>query len=154
VSALRGSACVIVVGLAVGLAACAGEDGRTPEMRLAAWEAANVYPTAYKAEILAYLRSYLNDPTNVSEAAVSEPFLRPMGLGNRYVACLRYSARRSSGSAGPIREHMAIFVSGKLDRFADVRGGEQAKPEQAPAKGEQCSGAAYAPFPEAERLVR
>ena len=149
---MRGSECVLVVGLAVGVAACAGEDGRTPEMRLAAWEAANVYPAAYKAEILAYLRSYLNDPTNVSEAAVSEPFLRPMGLGNRYVACLRYSARRSSGSAGAIREHMAIFVSGKLDRFADVRGGEQAKPEQ--AKGEQCSGAAYAPFPEAERLMR
>jgi hypothetical protein len=121
-------------------------------MRLAAWEAANVYPASYKAEILAYLRTYLNDPTNVSEAAVSAPFLRPMGLGNRYVVCLRYSAKRSSGAAGPIREHMAIFVSGKLDRLADVRGGEQAKPEQ--ARNEQCSAATYAPFPEAERLAR
>jgi len=148
---VRWSACVLVAGLAAGLAACAGEDGRTPEMRLAAWEAANLYPAAYKAEILAYLRTYLNDPSNVSEAIVSQPFLRPMGLGNRYVVCLRYSAKRSSGSSGPAREHMAVFVSGKLDRFSDLRG-EQAKPEQ--AKSEQCSGASYAPFPEAERLAR
>jgi len=120
-------------------------------MRLAAWEAANVYPAAYKAEILAYLRTYLNDPTSVSEAAVSEPFLRPMGLGNRYVVCVRYSAKRASGSGGADREHMAVFVSGKLDRFADLRG-EQAKSDQ--PKGEQCSSASYAPFPEAERLTR
>jgi hypothetical protein len=147
VSALRWSACF----LAIGLAACAGEDGRTPEQRLAAWEAGNVYPTSYRAEILAYLRSYLNDPTNVSEAAVSEPFLRPMGLGNRYVACVRYNAKKSSGGYGGPREHLVVFVSGKLERFIDLRS-EQARPEQ--AKGDQCNGATFAAFPEAERLTR
>lgn len=144
---MRWLACV----LALGLAACAGEDGRTPEARLAAWEAANVYPASYRAEILAYLRTYLNDPTNVGEAFVSEPFLRPMGLGNRYVVCVRYNAKRASGSSGAGREHMAVFVSGKLDRFTDLRG-EQARAE--PGKGEQCNGAAYVAFPEAERLTR
>jgi hypothetical protein len=144
---LRWSACVLVILLA----ACAGEDGRTPEQRLAAWEAGNVYPAGYKAEIIAYLRTYLNDPTNVSEAFVSEPFLRPMGLGHRYVACMRYTAKRSSGSYGGAREHLAVFVSGKLDRFADLRG-DPARPEQ--GKGDQCNGAAYVAFPEAERLAR
>jgi hypothetical protein len=137
--------------VAVLVAGCAGEDGRTPEQRLAAWEAANLYPAGYKAEILAYLRTYLNDPTNVSEAFASQPFLRPMGLGNRYVVCVRYVAKRASGSYGGAREHMAVFVSGKLDRFTDLRG-DQARAE--PAKGEQCSGAAYVAFPEAERLTR
>lgn len=144
---MRWSACV----LAVGLAACAGEDGRTPEARLAAWEAANVYPAGYRTEILAYLRTYLNDPTNVGEAFVSEPFLRPVGPGNRYVACVRYNAKRSSGNSGATREHIAVFVSGKLDRFTDLRG-EQARAEQ--VKGDQCNGVAYKAFPEAERLTR
>jgi hypothetical protein len=149
--------------LAIGLAACAGEDGRTPEMRQAAWEAANVYPASYKAEILAYLRSYLNDPTNVSEAFVSEPFLRPVGPGNRYVVCVRYAAKRGAAGAGreQTREYMAVFVSGKLDRFTDLRG-EAARAESGrgefgrggEGKGDQCGGATYVAFPEAERIRR
>jgi hypothetical protein len=144
--------------LAIALAACAGEDGRTPEMRQAAWEAGNVYPASYKAEILAYLRSYLNDPTNVSEAFVSEPVLRSVGPGNRYVVCVRFTAKRGAGGAGreQTREHMAVFLSGKLDRFTDLRGepgrAESGRGEQ--GKGEQCSGATYVAFPEAERLTR
>jgi hypothetical protein len=129
--------------LAAWLGACATSDD---EAKVARWEAGNIYPANYRAEILAYLRTYLNDPTNVRDAAVSEPALRPVGAGNRYVVCLRFGFKRPSGTYAGNREHLASFVSGKLDRFVEVRG------EQ--TRGEQCNGAAYAPFPEAERLTR
>jgi hypothetical protein len=131
------------------LSACAAfsEDGRTPEQKLAVWEAGNVHPANYRAELIAYLRSYLNDPTGVREAQVSEPALRPMGPGNRYVVCVRFNPKKTGGGGyAGTREHMAVYVGGKLDRFVELRG------EQ--AKGEQCSGATYAAFPELERLTR
>jgi hypothetical protein len=133
--------------LAVALAACATEDGRSLEAKAAAWEAGNVFPASYKPEILAYLRTYLNDPTGVREAQASEPALRNVGPGNRYVVCVRYNPRKAGGAgyAGS-RESAATFVGGKLDRFVDLRG------EQ--AKSELCAGAAYAAFPELERLTR
>jgi hypothetical protein len=138
--------------LAAALSACASDDGRTPEGKAAAWEAANVYPANYRGEIIAYLRTYLNDPTNIREAQVSEPTLRPAGFGNRYMVCLRFNTKRAGGGYGGAREHIAIFLGGKLDRMVDLRGGDQARGEQ--GKGEQCSSATYAAFPELERLTR
>src|SRR5262249_3332343 len=74
------------------LGACASyNDGPTPEQRRAAWEAGNVFPTNYRAEVLAYLRTYLNEPAGVREGAISEPALRPVVGGDRYVVCVRYN---------------------------------------------------------------
>jgi hypothetical protein len=138
--------------LAVAVAACATDDSRTPEGKAAAWEAGNVYPANYRSEIIAYLRTYLNDPTNVRDAQVSEPTLRPAGPGNRYMVCVRFNAKRAGGGYGGPREHLAVFLGGKLDRMVNLRGGDQARGEQ--GKSEQCSGATYAAFPELERLTR
>ncbi len=134
-----------VLILAAWLGACTTS---VEEARHNQWEAGNIYPANYRAEILAYLRTYLNDPANVRDAAVSEPTLRPVatGTGNRYVVCLRYAAKRASGGYAGNRDHLVSFVSGKLDRFVEIRG------EQ--ARGDQCNSAAYVPFPEAERLTR
>jgi hypothetical protein len=127
--------------LAVALGACASYSTEpSPEMQRAEWEARNVYPQNYRPEILAYMRNYFNDPRNVRDAAVSAPELKPMGLGNRYVSCLRYGLRNPAGSGPPGREHVVIFVGGKLDALRETR--------------DQCTGAAYAPFPELEHLTR
>jgi hypothetical protein len=143
--------------LAVALSACASDDGRTPEGKAAAWESGNVYPANYRGEIIAYLRTYLNDPTGIREAQVSEPTLRSAGFGNRYMVCVRFNAKRAGGSYSGAREHVAVFLGGKLDRMIDLRGGEPARGEQArgeQGKPEQCNSATYAAFPELERLAR
>jgi len=127
--------------LAAALGACASYSTEpSPEVQRAEWEARNVYPQNYRPEILAYMRNYFNDPRNVRDAVVSEPELKAMGLGNRYVSCLRYGLRNPPGSSPPGREHVVIFVGGKLDALREAR--------------DQCTGAAYAPFPELEHLTR
>ena len=133
--------CVAAALLAAGLAACASlSDEPSPEVKRANWEAQNLYPQSYKSEILAYMRNYLIEPASVRDAFLSEPELKPMGLGNRFVTCVRYGSRRSSDAEAATREHIAVFVSGKLDAFRDAKG--------------MCSSVAYAPFPELERLKR
>jgi len=129
-----------IVALALTLGGCAGYEV-TPEVRAAEWEAKNVYPDGYRTEILAYMRAYLNDPSTVRDAAISAPALKPLGLGNRFMSCVRYGSKKSAGDAPAGKDHVAIFVGGKLDSFRD-------------ASKDQCAGAAYAPFPELEKLTR
>ena len=127
--------------LGVTMSACASDNYEvSAEVRKAEWEAKNVYPRAYRAEIVAYLRTYLNDPTGLREAAISEPVFKPMGLGQRYVSCVRYRAKAGSGDLGASREHLVVFVQGKLDAFKEGK--------------DQCAAATYVPFPEIESLTR
>lgn len=122
---------------------CATEVGPTPAELKAQWEAQNVFPQNYKADLMAYMRTYLNDPTHVRGAAVSQPQLKTVGPGERYVACVRYDARVDGKYAGS-KDGAATYVSGKLDRYLD-----------APIEvRELCKDAAYAPFPELETLTR
>ena len=119
------------------LAACAG----TSELsETKGGVAVNVFPDNYRAEILAYQRSYLNDPTGIRSAAVSQPALRKIGNIERYVVCVRFNAKAPAGGYVGVRDHMAIFLAGKLDQMGVTR--------------EECKDAAYAPFPELERLTR
>jgi hypothetical protein len=142
----EGRVSVRAIALLLGcvLAGCASHSfERTAEERRAAWDAGNVYPAAYRAELMAYLRTYLNDPTGVREAAISEPVLKSVGPGERYVACVRFSPKRPGGGYAGAREHLVVYVGGKLDRYV----------ESGPAV-EMCRGATYAAFPELERLTR
>src|ERR1700756_3821221 len=41
-------------------------------------ERGNIYPESYKSELLGFLHSYINDPTKIRDAAISEPALRPV----------------------------------------------------------------------------
>ena len=140
---MRGAAVValICVGL---LGGCATPDlGPTPAELKARWEAQNVYPQNYKADLIAFLRTYLNDPTHVRDAGVTQPALKRAGPGDRYVACVRYNSRDDRGKYTGVKDAAAIYVFGKLDRFLD---GKEALP--------LCKDAAYAPFPELARLTR
>ena len=92
---------------------------------------------------MAFMRTYLNDPTHVRGAAVSQPQLKPIGPGERYVACVRYNARLDGKYAGS-KDGAATYVSGKLDRFLDT-------PIEV---REMCKDVTYGPFPELETLTR
>ena len=51
------------------------------------------YPTNYRAEILAFMKTYLNNPVGVRDAVMAEPVQRTVGGRLRYVSCLRFAAR-------------------------------------------------------------
>ncbi|MGJ4886991.1 hypothetical protein ACQR1Y_02305 [Bradyrhizobium sp. HKCCYLRH3099] len=99
------------------------------------------FPANYRGEILAYLRTYLNNPAGVREGVMAEPVQRTVGGRLRYVSCLRYAARESDGSYRPARERAAIYVDGRFDRLVEDA-------------GELCAGSSYAPFPELASLTR
>ena len=97
----------------------------------------NVYPTNYKKDILAAMHAYLNNPTGIRDAVISEPVLK--SLLNRYVACLRFTPKKNVSEYGATREIAAVFMGGRLDRFVDLPKTE-------------CIGATYAAFPELQNL--
>src|SRR6476659_8622632 len=128
--------------LAGGLAAavlggCTTEIGPTSAELKARWDAENIYPQNYRQDLLAYLRTYLNDPSHVRGAAFSQPQLKYIGPGDRYVVCVRFNARNTDGKYQGSKDGAAIYVAGKLDRFFDV-------PREV---RELCKDAAFAPFP-------
>ncbi len=129
---------LLFVLLALGLAGCNAEWMKNHDRVNTAYTAR---PANYRADITAFMRTYLNDPVGVRDAAVSEPEIKTFDSNSRYVACLRYTVRRGPGqNAGP-RESLVLFLDGRLDRVVDNA-------------REFCKGAAYQPFPELERLTR
>ncbi len=122
---------------------CSTNVGPTPAELEAQWNAQNVAPVNYRQDLLAFLRAYLNDPSHVRGGEVSQPVLKKVGPGQRYVACVRYNAREAHGKYAGVKTGAAVYVSGKLDQFLD---GKQAQP--------YCTDAAFAPFPELANLTR
>lgn len=137
-------------------------DEPTPAEREAIRQSQNVFPQHYKADIIAFMRNYLNDPTGVRSAGVSQPQVKNLPTGARYASCLRYDARNSSGRYMGVKTAMVVFISGRLDRFADTplrRGdaAQDAEPRetaQAVEVRETCKDAVYTPFPELEKMTR
>lgn len=141
---MRNWAWGIVAVAALALAGCAsGDIGPSKAELKARWDAENVYPQGYRRDLLAFLRTYLNEPSGVRGAAVSTPVLKDVGPGERYYTCVRYSERKDGRYAGP-KDGVAVYVSGKLDRFFDT------PREVLPF----CKDAAFTPFPELETLTR
>jgi hypothetical protein len=129
---------LLAMVLALGLAGCNAEWLRSRER---ADQANTTPPISYRSDIIAFMRTYLNDPTGIRNAAVSEPALKDFDSASRYAVCVRYNARKSTGQyAGP-RESLVLFRDGRLDRIVD-------------SGRETCKDAAYQPFPELEQLTR
>jgi hypothetical protein len=127
--------------LPLALAGCLdSEDTRTTSFVESA-NAEQPFPANYKPEILAFFKTYLNNPVGVHEAAIAEPVQRSVGGRARYVTCLRFAERQSDGSYREPRERAVLFVDGRLDRII-------------PNPAEQCAGAAYAAFPDMEKMTR
>src|SRR4051794_25728978 len=96
----------------------------------------------YKADVVAFMRTYLNEPAGVKDAFISEPALRSLESVDRYSVCLRYTARKGPGQPyGPSKDSLVLFREGRLDRVVD-------------AAKEACKDAAYQPFRELEQLKR
>ena len=128
--------------LPVVLAACAGsEDGKSITYTDDRGVANQPYPNNYKLEILAFMKTYLNNPVGVHEAAMAEPVQRIVGGRLRYVSCLRFTPRESDGSYREPRERAVLYVDGRLDRIIENA-------------SEPCAGAVYAPFPQLEQMTR
>jgi hypothetical protein len=125
------------------LSACAGtDDGREAAITIDSGNDANQpYPSNYRPELLAFMKTYLNNPVGVHDAAMAEPVQRTVGGRPRYVSCIRFAPRESDGSYREPRERAILFVNGRLDRMIEKA-------------GDVCSGAVYAPFPELEKLTR
>jgi hypothetical protein len=127
--------------LPIALAGCLGsEDGPTTSF-MEDSSATQRYPNNYRAELLAFMRTYLNNPVGVRNAEMAEPVQRTVGGRVRYVSCLRFVPRETDGTYREARERAVMYVNGRLDRLVENA-------------GEVCTGAVYAPFPELEKMER
>jgi hypothetical protein len=128
--------------LPIALAACAGnEDSRSISFTDDRGVSDQPYPNNYRAEILAFMHTYLNNPVGVREAVMAEPVQRTVGGRIRYVSGLRYVSKDFDGAYHGAGDRAVVYVDGRLDRIIE-RGGEL------------CAGATYAPFPELEKMTR
>ena len=128
--------------LPIVLAACAGsDDGKSITYTDDRGVSNQPYPNNYRAEVLAFLKTYLNNPVGVHDAAMAEPVQRVIGGRLRYITCLRYSPRESDGNYREPRERAILYVDGRLDRLVENA-------------AEPCAGAVYAPFPELQTMTR
>ena len=140
---LRHARPALLVLLLLPLAACAGGSG--DEIYLSrsrsAPDVAQPFPVNHRAELLAFMRTYLNDPTNIRQAAISEPVQRYVGGIRRYYLCVRYDARDSSGRYTGVADRAALYLDGRFDRLIEK-------------SQDFCPAQTYAAFPELERLTR
>jgi hypothetical protein len=132
---------LVVLILPIALAACAGGDESRSLFGDNSKDPPQYAPTNYRAELLAFLKTYLNNPVGVRDAALGEPVTRDINGKTRYITCLRFSARESDGSYREPRERAVVFLSGRLDRMIEKG-------------GELCAGVAMSPFPEMEKMTR
>ena len=144
-----GSKGCLAMLLSLALAACStapanllgSDDNRPLSFTADRGVAAQPFPNNYRAEILAFMRTYLNNPVGLHDTAMAEPVQRTVGGRLRYVSCIRYAARDADGSYRPARERAIVYVDGRLDHVVEDA-------------GELCAGAAYGPFPELAALTR
>ena len=128
--------------LPIVLAACAGsDDGKSITYTDDRGVSNQPYPNNYRAEVLAFMKTYLNNPVGVHDAAMAEPVQRVIGGRLRYITCLRYSPRDSDGNYREPRERAILYVDGRLDRLVENA-------------AEPFAGAVFAPFPELQTMTR
>jgi hypothetical protein len=128
--------------LPIALAACAGsDDSKSISFTDDRGVSSQPYPANYRGELLSFMKTYLNNPVGVHDAAMADPVQRTVGGRLRYVSCLRFSPREADGSYREPRERAVIYVDGRLDHVAENA-------------SDACVGAVYGPFPELEKMAR
>jgi hypothetical protein len=125
--------CLLSV-IVLAFAACSSSK-KEPE------ENPNVFPTDYKNEILTTMTTALDDPTNIRDAYISDPVVRPAGKEERYVVCVRSDSRNLARHYTGSKDRIAVFYGGHLNQLVE-------------ATKEQCGNVAYKPFPELEKLCQ
>ncbi len=133
---------VAVVLLGLGAAGCAWTGGNEGMSYTADRGVENQpYPANYRPELVALLRTYLNNPAGVREAMIAQPAQKEVGGRRRYVVCVRFNARGAGGQYAGAKERAGMYIDGRLDRIIEDA-------------GELCAGTTYAAFPELEKLTR
>ena len=132
--------CVAIL-LPLGLSACGGAAPGGISFTDDQGTAEQPFPTNYKTDLLAFMRTYLNNPVGVRDAAMAPPVQRTVGGRLRYVSCVRYTAKDMDGKYLAPRVSAVSYVDMRLDRVVE---------DTAAA----CAGATYAPFPEMEKMTR
>ena len=127
--------------LPLALSACLDSDDSRTTSFVEDSNGNEPFPNSYRAEMLAFLRTYLNNPVSVRDAMLADPVQRTVGGRVRWVSCVRYSERQLDGNYREPRERAVVFVNGRLDRVAQN-------------SGDLCVAAAYAPFPDMEKMQR
>ncbi|HET7848097.1 MAG TPA: hypothetical protein VFL51_03445 [Pseudolabrys sp.] len=126
---IRSSA--VVIAFAVVLAACS--DNKKSVL------VQNIPPTKYKDEILQTFPQAVADPTNVRDAAITQPMLNQSGPVHVYYVCVRANSRDASHQYMGVKEYAGYFYDGHLGQFVEAPPG-------------LCDKVAYQPFPELEKL--
>lgn len=122
----------LLSGLVMMLTACSSDSKKAePDP--------NIVPTNYKQEVIDTLTRVLDDPTNVRDAFISEPVLRPAGKEERYTVCVRANTRNLLRNYTGTKDRIGYFYGGHLNQLVD-------------ATKEQCGNVSYKPFPELEKL--
>ena len=125
----------------LALGGCLGNDDTRSISYVEDNNEAQPFPTDYRPEILAFMRTYLNNPVGVRGAQIAEPVQRTVGGRARYVTCLRYSERQSDGTYRQPHDRAIVFVAGRLDHiFANP--------------SDECAGTVYGPFADLEKMQR
>lgn len=134
---------VAILMLPIALAACSSssDEGQRFSLFGAKPDTPQAFPSNYRAELLAFMKTYLNNPVGVRDAALAEPVMREVNGKMRYISCLRYSPREADGTYYEPRDRAVLFVNGRLDRLIEK-------------VGELCTGVALAPFPEMGKMTR
>ena len=60
--------------------------------------AIHAFPDHYKTDILSAMHAYLNDPSGIRDASISEPMLKSISAGTRYLVCLRFNGKQNNGT--------------------------------------------------------
>lgn len=81
-------------------------------------------PTGYRVAVAADLRSTLKDPASVRGAFISQPFVRQMGAGERWVVCIRLNAKNGFGGYSGQADELAVFADGRLVSISEATAGE------------------------------
>jgi hypothetical protein len=127
------------LALALLCAACGKYEGHYPQATVTG--EANIFPANYRADTIAFLKTWINDTSGIREAAISEPTLKAAGRVDRYILCVRFNAKNSTGKYEGAKDRMVVFLAGRLDTVVNAR-------------GDECAGVKYQPFPELARLGR
>jgi len=89
------------------------------------------------------MHAYLNDPTDIHDAAISDPALKSVGGSTRYVVCVKFNAKKNAREYAGVKEVAAVFLVGRFDQFVETTND---------ATKDLCVGVTYAPFPELQKL--
>lgn len=102
----------------------------------------NAFPADYRNAVLTTVMTTKSfDPTNIREASISEPALRPVAgeTTTRYVLCVRFNPRDLARQYTGLTDYIVYFYAGDITQFVK-------------ASRDQCAWATYKPFPELEKI--